>query len=333
MEAHGGRIRAHSDGAGRGTQVAFTIPAIDETALPDAGAEPAGAERPPTRPECIVALDDDPQTLRYIRRTLTDDGYSPMLTSDPAELDRVLRDQQPDLVLLNLLLPGTDGFEMMQHISKISDVPVIVVSGHDKDNDVARAFEMGATDYVVKPFSPSELRARITAALRRRALSKQAEPYRFGDLTVDYVARTVTVASRLVRLTPTQHQLLVELCANAGRTLTYDRLLERVWGNDSSSDGQRVRTCVKELRRKLGDDAQHPQYILTVPGVGLPRRGRLEAASGVHPAREARLPSPWLRRGTAPPAALYEGWWGTSRRDGLGLGSSARSVTTHGQAP
>ena len=270
VEAHGGRIRAHSDGAGRGTQVAFTIPAIDETARPvAAGAEPAdGAERPPTRPERIVALDDDPQTLRYIRRTLTDDGYSPVLTSDPAELDRVLRDEQPDLVLLNLALPGTDGFEIMQHISKISDVPVIVVSGHDRDNDVARAFEMGATDYVVKPFSPSELRARITAALRRRALSQQAEPHRFGDLTVDYVARTVTVAGRVVRLTPTQHQLLVELCANAGRTLTYDRLLERVWGNDSSSDGQRVRTCIKELRRKLGDEAQHPRYILTVPGVG-----------------------------------------------------------------
>ncbi len=266
VEAHGGRIWAHSDGAGRGTRLSFTIPANDETA--PTVAEPEGTERPATRPERIVALDDDPQTLRYMRRTLTDDGYSPVLTSDPAELERILMDQRTDLVLLNLVLPGTDGFEVMRQISKFSDASVIVVSGRGSDSDVARAFEMGATDYVVKPFSPSELRARISAALRRQTLSNQAKPYRFGDLTVDYIARSVSVAGRPVKLTPTQHRLLVELCSNAGRALTYDQLLERIWGTDSSNDVQRVRTLIKELRRKLGDSARHPQYILTEPGVG-----------------------------------------------------------------
>ena len=133
---------------------------------------------------------------------------------------------------------------------------------------MAEAFELGASDYIVKPFSPTELLARIAAALRRQALSQHTEPYRVADLTVDYITRTVTVKGRSTKLTPTEYKLLAELCTNAGRALSYEQLLARIWEQDSNSEVQRVRTLVKDLRVKLGDDARNPAYILTVPGVG-----------------------------------------------------------------
>ena len=127
---------------------------------------------------------------------------------------------------------------------------------------------MGAADYMLKPVSPTELLVRISAALRRRVMSQHAEPYRLGDLMVDYVAQRVTVAGRAVNLTPTEYKLLLELCNQTGRVLTYHQILERVWGAGSRGDAQRVRTFVKDLRQKLGDDAKNPAYIFTKPGVG-----------------------------------------------------------------
>ena len=154
--------------------------------------------------------------LRYVRNTLMEGGYTPILTGDPNEAVDLLRAEMPHLVLLNLVLPGTDGFELMKQLSGTADVPVIFLSGLGGARYVAKAFEMGAADYVVKPFSPTELLARISAALRRRALSQHAEPYRLGDMVVDYVGHEVTVAGRAAKLTPTEYKLLLELCTNAG---------------------------------------------------------------------------------------------------------------------
>ncbi len=271
VEAHGGRIWAASDGHGQGAQFTFTVPAVNQSAGSPATRPTVavnGSRQAPTRVERILAIDDDPQTLRYVRNTISDAGYVPILTGDPDEVKHLLDTERPHLVLLNLMLPGTDGFELMKHTPRILEVPVIILSGRGSDTHIARAFEMGAADYIVKPFSPTELLARISAALRRQSLSQHTEPYRLGDLMVDYVARSVTVSGRPARLTPTEYKLLYELCSNAGRVLTYDQLLERVWGEGSSGDPQRVRTFVKDLRRKLGDDARSPTYILTVPGVG-----------------------------------------------------------------
>ena len=271
VEAHGGRIWAESDGRGHGTRFTFTIPTMDAIAARSAAdpeAAPGGSPQVSAGVERVLVVDDDPQMLRYVRNTLLEGGYTPILTGDPSEVGDLLAAEMPHLILLNLVLPGTDGFELMKQISSAGDVPVIFLSGRDGDRYVVKAFEMGAADYVVKPFSPTELLARISAALRRRAMSQHAEPYRLGDLVVDYVGRKVTVAGRVAKLTPTEYKLLLEMCTNAGRVLTYDQILERVWGAAVTGDAQRVRTCVKDLRQKLGDNARNPAYIFTEPGVG-----------------------------------------------------------------
>ena len=268
VEAHGGRIRAHSEGEGQGATFTFTIPALDEPAAGTAGPDDGEAQPAPSKVETILVIDDDPQALRYVRNTLARAGYTPVVTSDPDELEHLLEAERPHLVLLDLVLPATNAFEIIRRIPKILNVPVIILSGRGDDNKVAEAFELGASDYVVKPFSPTELLARIAAALRRQALSQHTEPYRVADLTVDYITRTVTVRGRATKLTPTEYKLLSELCTNAGRALSYEQLLARIWDQDSGSDLQRVRTLVKDLRVKLGDNARNPTYILTVPGVG-----------------------------------------------------------------
>ena len=150
-------------------------------------------------------------------------------------------------------------------------MPVIVLSACGQDEVVARAFDLGAADYVVKPFSPTELAARIRAALRRRAapeLAQPSEPYVRGDLTVDYAQRRVTVAGRTVALSGIEYRMLVELSANAGRPLTHEHLLQRVWGPDKGEDSAPVRNIVRRLRRKLGDAAGNPAYIFAEPSVG-----------------------------------------------------------------
>ena len=143
-----------------------------------------------------------------------------------------------------------------------------LLSAYGRDELIARAFDTGAVDYVVKPFSPTELAARIRAALRKREVSEPAEPYVLGDLTIDYAERGVTLAGRPVELMAIEYRMLAELSANAGRVLTYEHLLQRVWDERSSGDVRPMRTIVSKLRRKLGDDADNPTYIFTEPRVG-----------------------------------------------------------------
>ena len=281
VEAHGGRIWAESEGHGYGTRLTFTIPTVDEDAV-GAAAYPAAAEDSEgesTDAERILVIDDDPQVLRYVRNTLLEAGYTPILTGDPDEMDQIMEREVPNLVLLNLVLPATDGFELMKRIHDIAEIPVVVLSGRSRGHDITRAFEMGAADYVVKPFSPTELVARIRAALRKRAMYAQSRalvPYEAGDLIVDYVGRRVTRAGTPVKLTPTEYNLLYELSTNAGRVLTHDLLLQRVWDEEGSRDHRLrlLRSFVKSLRRKLGDDARNPSLIYTESGVGYRMAGR-----------------------------------------------------------
>ena len=267
VEAHGGRIRAESDGPDRGTRFTFTIPVVEEAGGAAAGvvASRADSPREGREPARILVVDDDPQTLRYVRDTLIPAGYAPVVTGDPQQVSDLVETHKPAIVLLDLMLPGTDGIELMRHLRQLADLPIIFISAYGRDETIARALELGAADYIVKPFSPTELTARVRAALRRRA-----EPARFrlGDLAIDYEQRKVTVAGRSVQLTASEYELLRLLSVNAGRVLTSEALLRQVWGGRDAADSTVVRTLVKRLRRKLGDNAATPAYVRTERGVG-----------------------------------------------------------------
>ena len=273
VEAHGGRIHAESAGLGHGTRVTFTLPLYDDGAGEPRSAQPrastAGSSGQKPR---ILVVDDDPKTLRYVRHALSRAGYATLVTGEPGEVAKLIRTEKPRLVLLDLMLPGTDGIELMAQVPELSDLPVIFISGYGRDETIARAFESGAADYIVKPFSPTELVARVGAALRSRA---GAEPFVLGALAIDYERRRVTVEGRVVALTATEYELLRIFSVNAGRVVTSDSLLRQVWGARGPGDTEPVRAFVKKLRAKLGDDATSPMYIFNERGVGyrMPKPG------------------------------------------------------------
>ena len=265
VEAHGGRIRAESAGVGRGACFIFTVP-IAEEMPPDDGRGPAAGEAREERESTrVLVIDDDPRTLRFVRDALSRAGFTPLVTGDPLNLPRLIRTERPALVLLDLMLPGGDGIDLMEQLPELSELPVIFISGYNRDETMARALEAGATDYIVKPFSPTELVARVRAALRGRA---EAGPFKSGELRIRYDRRKVTLAGREVELTATEYELLRVLSLNAGRVVTTDTLLRRIWNRGRGGDSEPVRTLVKKLRRKLGDDAARPVYIFTERGVG-----------------------------------------------------------------
>ena len=273
VEAHGGRIRAESDGPGLGARFTFTLPTVETAA---SGAAALSSNRSSRRglwdedePVTVLVVDDDPQELRYVRDTLVNAGYSPLVTGDPEEAVRLMNEERPRLALLDLVLPDTNGIELMQSLLRIADVPVIFLSAYGRDDTIARAFEEGAVDYVVKPFSPTELAARIGAALRRREAPEPLEPYVvLGGLVIDYALRRVSVDGEPVQLTTMEYRMLAELSANAGRVLTYGHLLERVWREKPDADMSPMRTMVAKLRAKLGEDARNPRYVFTESRVG-----------------------------------------------------------------
>ena len=274
VEAHGGRIWAESEGQGRGARFTFTLPVAEQTESEQTISRQRLSGRRGHEVDehaRILVVDDDPQTLRHVRDVLSRAGYAPIVTADPNEAVRLMESDRPQLVLLDLVFPDTDGVELMQDILDIAEVPVIFLTAYGRDQNIERAFDMGAADYMAKPFSPTELTARIKAALRKHAgldHDEPPEPFALGDLTIDYFHRRVHVAGRQVHLTPIEYDLLRVLSVNAGRALSHDQLLRRVWHITTAGDPQVVRTHLRRLRRKLGDDADNPSYIFTEPGVG-----------------------------------------------------------------
>ena len=268
VEAHGGRIHAESGGPGMGATFAFTLPVVHE-------AEPA---RSPARSRdsglsagTVLVVDDDPMLLRSVRDALSSAGFHAETTAEPEEALAMVGKHSPQLALLDLMLPEHDGVELMEDILAVSRIPVIFLSAYGKDETVARVLEKGATDYIVKPFSPTELVARVRAALRRFGeplLPSPAEPFVLGDLRIDYAVRRVTVSGRLAPLTPTEFDLLAALSMESGRVVPHERLLRRVWSPGKPGNLRVLRTHLMHLRRKLGDDAENPKYIFAEPRVG-----------------------------------------------------------------
>ena len=268
VEAHGGRISAESEGPGLGARFTFTLPTVETASVTPASRGIRPAVRRQVR---VLAVDDNPQDLRYVREVLVRAGYAPIVTGDPEDVLRLMTEKKPHLALLDMVLPGSDGIELMNDIRNTADVPVIFLSVYGQDETVARALDMGAADYLVKPFSPTELAARIRAALRKRLEPFQEEPsapYDAGGLAIDYARRRVTLAGVVVELTATEYALLYELSVHAPRVLTHSLLLQRVWGPERVGEAWLVRDVVKRLRRKLGDSAGSPKHILTEPRVG-----------------------------------------------------------------
>ena len=268
VEAHGGRIQAESGGTGQGSRFTFTVPIAEQTRE----SEPAGAGRlrssSPREPARILVVDDDPQTLRYVRDVLTAAGYAPLVTGGDEDLSQIIRTERPHLVLLDLMLPGADGIALMESVAELADQPVVFISGYGRDETIARALDRGAEDYIVKPFSGTELVARVRAVLRRRA---QPEVFVLGKLAVNYEERRVMVGERRVELTATEYELLRVLSRNAGKVTPYDTLQRQIWSGRAATAGgdiDLVRNFVKKLRAKLGEDASRPTWIFNERGVG-----------------------------------------------------------------
>jgi len=217
---------------------------------------------------CVPIVDDEPQIRRALRTALGAHDYA-VLEADAGESAlATAASSRPDLLVLDLGLPDIDGVEVIRRLRAWSSAPVIVLSVRDDQVGKVAALDAGADDYLTKPFAMEELLARIRAALRRTAPSGDGAQLRFGDLRIDLDKRRVAISGELVHLTPTEYDLLEALVTNPGKLLTHAWLLQRVWGPRYGDESHYLRVYVRQLRRKLGDDATAPAFILTEPGVG-----------------------------------------------------------------
>ncbi|HJZ50291.1 MAG TPA: response regulator transcription factor [Roseiflexaceae bacterium] len=218
----------------------------------------------------ILIVDDEPQIGRLLKTTLGAHGYEIAVAADgQAALDQAAR-WRPDVILLDLGLPVIDGLEVCRRIREWSQVPIIVLTVRDAEQDKVAALDLGADDYLTKPFGADELLARIRVALRHAARAAVVdEPVlRFGDLTLDLSRRVVARGGEEIHLTPTEYELLKTLATQAGRVLTHGMLLRAVWGSAYEQDAPTLRVFITQLRRKIEADPAHPVHILTEPGIG-----------------------------------------------------------------
>jgi two-component system KDP operon response regulator KdpE len=216
----------------------------------------------------ILIVDDEPQIRRVLLTTLTSQGYAVLEARSSDEALERIRTEHPDLILLDVNMPGRSGFETCSEIRRTSDIPIIMLTVRNSERDKVQALDSGADDYVVKPFGAEELMARIRAALRRAASAESLPAFVSSDLKIDFEKRAVTVKGQLVRLTPKEFELLRHLAANQGKSLPHRRLLQAVWGPDYGDETEYLRVFINQLRKKIEPDPRHPRYIHTDPWVG-----------------------------------------------------------------
>ena len=215
----------------------------------------------------ILVIEDDAQIRKFLRATFVAEEYRLFEAVNAEEGMREAAARLPDLILLDLGLPDQDGLEVLQRVREFSKAPVLVLSARGQEKDKIAALDLGADDYVAKPFAVGELMARVRAALRRSSVMA-VESVAFGDVQVDLAGRTVTVGGEEVHLTPNEYRLLGVLLKNAGKVVTQRQLLNEVWGPNHTEQGQYLRVYMAQLRRKLEGDPARPKHLLTEPGVG-----------------------------------------------------------------
>ena len=219
----------------------------------------------------ILVVDDEPRMVRFVRMNLELEGYRVSTASNGMEALNKVREELPDLVLMDVMMPEMDGYETLERIRQVSSVPVIMLTVKAEEEDKVRGLELGADDYVTKPFSSRELASRVKAALRRAEMPTPAQKTLMEidqDLTVDLQRREVLVRGERIKLRPTEYRLLYHLVSNAGWVMTHEMLLSKVWGYEYRDDTQLLRLYVTYLRQKIEPDPAHPRYIFNERGVG-----------------------------------------------------------------
>ncbi len=217
----------------------------------------------------VLIVDDEPETLKYVGANLKARGYDVVTAADGNEALQRSEEDLFDLILLDITMPGPDGFAVCQAIRQRSTVPIIMLSARGQEKDKVKALDLGADDYITKPFGIEELLARVRSSLRRsQQETMQSGPLVIGDLTINFDERRVTRDGQEVKLTPTEYALLVQLVRSSGKVLSHTVLLQRVWGPEYGEESDYLWAYVRRLRRKLEADPEHPRYILTEPGVG-----------------------------------------------------------------
>ena len=287
VEAHGGRIRMDVDEPDGSLTLTFTLPSVEDVPEPEFLTAPGARENtpvslPPQEEDIKILVSiEDARLLSTVRAELLNAGYDTVSTSDLNQVEELASLERPNLILLDITGREDASSLILRSAGSSLNLPAIVLCDRDDEEYVVRAFEMGADGYMVKPFSPSELTARVKATFRRlppggRSASNRI--FQLGNLRIDFDERSVNVSGQPVQLTATEYRLLNELSDSAGRVLTQDALLQRVWGTEYSGEPQLLRSYIKTLRQKLGDDARKPTYIFTEHGVGY-RMARPAAAA------------------------------------------------------
>jgi len=219
----------------------------------------------------VLLIDDDPQLIRLVRANLETIGYRVLTAMDALSALKLVEMEMPDLILLDIMLPEIDGYELCQRIREFASIPIIMLTAKVEDTDKVRGLKLGADDYITKPFNVQELLARIEAVLRRtQDFEEINQPRTFtgGDVSVDFVQRRVTVCGEEIALTITEYKLLSQLVSNAGKVMLHRELLTNVWGQEYQDEVEYLRAYIRHLRQKIEKDPHQPRYILSKPGIG-----------------------------------------------------------------
>ena len=225
-----------------------------------------------TRQPCVLVVDDEERLIRFVRANLESVGYRVITASDGWSAIDLAEADEPDLVILDIMLPDMDGFEVCRRLREFSTVPIIILTAKVGEDDKVKGLRLGADDYITKPFGVKELLARVEAVLRRTKLSDdgrhQEAVLTFEDVVIDFGKRKVKVGDEEVKLTATEYRLLYQLATNAGRVMLHEELLSRVWGQEYRGETDYLKVYIRRLRQKLEKDPREPQHILSRAGIG-----------------------------------------------------------------